>query len=111
LGGERLMNPFDIFIGYVSWGNDGKIRPVLVYETEDDIISVYAITSQYKNKSTAVQNQFFEIIDWGQAGLDRQSYIDTGKIVELPVASVSLKSTIGKLSETDKKRFLEFLSK
>ena len=105
------MKPFDIFIGYISWGDEGKTRPVLAYEIDGDIVSVYAITSQYESKSAAVRVKFFEINDWKQAGLDRQSYVDTGKIVDLPFALISLKSPIGKLSESDRKKFLEFLSR
>jgi hypothetical protein len=32
--------PFDIFIAYVSWGNGGKNRPVLVLERRDAVVSV-----------------------------------------------------------------------
>jgi hypothetical protein len=30
------MEMFDLFIAYVSWGSDGKKRPVLILEQEAD---------------------------------------------------------------------------
>jgi len=68
------MNPFEIFIAYVSWGNGGKKRPVLVLQTTEDNISVYTITTQYASKSEAVRAKFFKINDWKLSGLDKQSY-------------------------------------
>jgi len=104
------MKPFDIFIAYVSWGDSGKTRPVLVYKIDDEIVHVYSITSQYVSKSVTIQAQYLTIIDWKEAGLDRPSYVDAGEIVELPIIALSSKLFIGKLSEADRKRLLEFLA-
>ena len=30
------MNIYDIFIAYVSWGKDGKRRPVLILERDNE---------------------------------------------------------------------------
>jgi len=45
------MNPFEIFITYISWGSGGKKRPALVLLPDSDGVSVYPITTQYENKS------------------------------------------------------------
>jgi hypothetical protein len=95
------MNPFDIYIAYVSWGTNGKRRPVVIYFERDSKVSVFRITSQYQNKSDAVRSKYLEITDWQQAGLDKPSYIDTGTIIKLPTATVD-PAPIGKLSERDK---------
>jgi len=99
----------EIYISYISWDIGGKRRPVLVLSDDGGVISVYPITSQYKEKSKAIQAQYFVINDWKQAGLDRQSYIDTIDIVELSHSAIA--SSIGKLSEADELRFIEFLAK
>ncbi|MCL2185785.1 MAG: hypothetical protein FWB86_08045 [Treponema sp.] len=61
------MNPFEIFITFISWGSDGKNRPII--------------------------------------------YIDTGTLFKLPLSAISNKKPIGRLTETDKQKLLEFLNK
>jgi hypothetical protein len=110
------MELFELFIAYISWGSpasqgsSGKSRPVLVFQISDDTISIYPITTQYENKSKTIQAQYFKINDWSQAGLDKQSYIDTGILYDLPISVFDNKKPIGKLSGEDKKRLLAFLS-
>ena len=104
------MKSFDIFITHVSWGSGGKPRPVLVLLISNDIISVYPITTRYANKSETIKARYFKIIDWSQAGLDNQSYIDTGILLNLPISVIDNKMAIGQLSVEDKKRLLAFLT-
>jgi len=103
------MKPFDVFIAYVSWHNGGKDRPVLAFIIDDSNVDIYQITTQYDNKSKEMQALYFKISDWSQAGLDKQSYIDTGTLISLPVAVINNKKPIGKLTENDKQRLLDFL--
>jgi len=105
------MNQFEIFITSISWGNGSKSRPVLVIFLDASGVSVYPITTQYNNKSEAIQARYFIMNDWLQAGLDRQSYIDTGTLIKLPLSVIDNKKPIGKLTITDKQRLLEFLTK
>ena len=104
------MEPFGIYIAFISWGSDGKRRPVLVISQADAFVSVFRITSQYESKSQAVQAQYFPISEWREAGLEKASYIDTGELLELPVTAVSEQQSIGYLSTLDKENLLEFLS-
>ncbi|MCL2224757.1 MAG: hypothetical protein FWB96_07310 [Defluviitaleaceae bacterium] len=103
------MQPFDLFITHLSWGEDGKCRPVLVYVIDGDEVGIFQITTQYGSKSEHIRAKYFEIKDWAEAGLDRLSYVDTGTLIDIPVAQLSGKTPIGKLTETDKQRFLDFL--
>ena len=103
------MKPFGIYIAFVSWGAGGKRRPVLVISSTDGFVSVFRITSQYESKSETIRAHYFAIKDWQQAGLDKQSYIDTGEIVELPETSMVNNTPIGHLSTEDKRRLLAFL--
>ena len=103
------MKPFDLFIAHLSWGDGGKNRPVLVYVLDGSEVGVYQITSQYESKSEQIRTKYFEIKDWAKAGLDKVSYVDTGTLIDIPVALLAGKTPIGKLTEADKQRFLEFL--
>ena len=105
------MKPFDIFIIYLSWGDDGKNRPVLVFVLDDEVVDIYQITTKYEEKGEAVREMYFKIVDWVQAGLEKQSYIDTGTLISLPIAALKNKTPIGKLTENDKLRLLEFLNR
>ena len=105
------MKPFDIFITYMSWDGGGKDRPVLAFIIGDDIVDVYQITTKYEDKSESIRAQYFKINDWTQAGLDKPSYVDTGTLIDLSTAAFKNKKPIGKLTEGDKLRLLEFLSK
>jgi len=105
------MNIFDIFIAYVSWDNSGKYRPVLVIDQQDAVMSVFNITSRYNGKSEAIRGKYFKINDWQQAGLDRESYVDTNTLRDLPKAAWDGKKAIGTLTEADVQRLLEFLAK
>jgi len=110
MGGEWLnMQPFEIFIAHISWATGGKSRPVLVMEHDGNNLKVFSVTSQYQNKSANMQAKYLEIKDWQLSGLDKQSYIDTNKKIELPDSVISAKTPVGNLTETDKQRLLEFL--
>jgi len=104
------VKPFDIFITSISWASGSKSRPILIVQINGNTISAYPITTQYENKSKAIQALYFKINDWSQAGLDKQSYIDTGTLLRLPLIVISKKQPIGKLTEADKQRLLVFLT-
>jgi len=105
------MNPFDVFIAYVSWDGGGKSRPVLAYLTDEKNISVYQITTQYEQKSKIIQANYYKINDWADAGLEKQSYIDTGTLIKLPVSVINEKTPLGKLSDKDKQKLIDTLEK
>jgi len=52
------MNPYDLHIAYVSWGGDGKRRPVLMLSSDQKEVAVFQITSKYNNKSAVIQSQY-----------------------------------------------------
>jgi hypothetical protein len=102
------MQPFDLFITHLSWGEDGKHRPVLVYVIDADEVGIYQITTQYESKSEHIRAKYFEIKDWAIAGLDRLSYVDIGTLIDIPLTQLDGKTSIGKLTEADKQRFFDF---
>jgi len=103
------MKPYDLHIAYVSWGGDGKRRPVLVLSSDQKEAAVFQITSQYNNKSVIIQSQYIPIEDWAQAGLAKQSYIDIGRIIDLPLSTIQ-PTPIGNLSKNDLLKLLNAIS-
>jgi len=104
-----MINIYDIFIAHVSWGEDGKRRPVLILEQGAYAVTVFSITTRYEGKSEAVRNNYFRINDWRQAGLDRESYVDTNGTVTLQQSSVE--RLLGTLTEGDAQGLIEFLAR
>jgi len=105
------VDPFEIFITFISWGSGGKNRPILVVLLNDDSLLAYPITTQYENKSDVIRARYFKMNDWLQAGLKKQSYIDTGTLIKLPLSVISGKKPIGRLTDAEKQKFFDFLSK
>ncbi|MCL2109741.1 MAG: type II toxin-antitoxin system PemK/MazF family toxin [Oscillospiraceae bacterium] len=103
------MKPFDIFIAYIQWQNQGKSRPVLVLSQHHDSAVVYRITSKYENKSERIKACYFKINDWEYAGLDKPSYIDTFDKNRLPKSCFQSGKPIGRLSARDCRELTEFL--
>ena len=104
------MTVFDIYIAFVSWGSSGKSRPVLILEESAGAVTVFSITTQYESKRETIRAKYFLINDWEQAGLDRQSYVDTNNTITLPKTAIDSNNPIGKLSATDEMRLIEFIS-
>jgi len=104
-----MIKPYAIYIAYVSWGQYGKRRPVLVFSSNDKEVAVFKITSKFENKSAAVRAKYVEIVDWAQAGLLIKSYIDISKIIDLPLKTLQ-PAPIGKLTESDLEKLLRAMN-
>ena len=104
-----MISPYEIYIIYLSWGSGGKVRPVLAFIVDDDTIDIYQITTKYESKRGEIKASYFKIGDWAQAGLDRESYVDTGTLITLPMDAFKGKIPAGKLTHMDKQRLFEFL--
>jgi hypothetical protein len=48
--------------------------------------------------------------DWRQAGLDKQSYIDTGTIRALSSTTLNIKTPIGNLTKKDRSGLIKFIN-
>ena len=109
MGYERVMKRFELYITYISWGSGGKVRPVLVFSIRGNMAYVYPITTRYENLNEAIKAKYFKIDNWAQAGLDKQSYIDTRRYIPIPLFALTRSIPIGELAATDKQRLLKFL--
>jgi len=105
------MEMYDIYIAFVSWGKEGKRRPILILDEKAGNIKAFNITTQYENKSDRMRTKYFTIIEWKEAGLDKPSYIDTNNAILIPLPAVEIQNPIGKLSLTDEVRLIEFMSR
>lgn len=92
-------------------GRKWKKRPVLAFSLNDINISVFPVTIRYEGKSKAITAKYFKVNYLSEAGFDKQSYVDTGTLINLPVSVIDSKKPIGELSVDDKKLLLEFLIK
>ena len=101
------MNIYDIHIAYVSWGDDGKKRPVMILEQGLNGIEVFSITTKYRDKSDTVRSKYYVINDWQQAGLSQESYIDISITITLPKSSIE--HFIGTLSLDDIQGLIKFI--
>lgn len=104
------METGEIYIVYVSWGAAGKVRPVLLLNSEFGKALVFSITTQYAGKSDAMRKKYFEIKDWAASGLDKPSYVDTNQLIALPETVLSGKRPAGKLTDADKQDLFIFLT-
>lgn len=104
------MKTNDIAIAYISWPGGGKRRPIFIIYEQENIIHFYKITSKYESKSSSIQKKYFKIKHWGQAGLKKQSYIDTITVGEIDKRKFNLK-LISKLTEEDAKELTYFLAR
>ena len=82
------MQMYDIYIAFVSWGSEGKRRPILILDETAGNVKAFNITTQYDGKSDAIRAKYFTITEWKEAGLDRPSYIDTNNAVLIPLAAI-----------------------
>lgn len=102
------MKTNEIYTAYVSWGEDGKRRPVLIVNDEKRNIYCYRITSKYQNKSKRIKQNYFPLANWSKEGLMKQSYVDIGEIIRLPKKLATF-HFIGELTFQDTKSLIEFI--
>lgn len=99
----------EVYTAYMSWGKQGKRRPVLILKNKADSVVVFKITTKY-NKSDYIKSKYYKISVLKATGLSKQSYIDTMSKYELRLGMTKFKR-IGQLSTEDIRGLKQFLSK
>lgn len=102
------MKTNNIYTAYVSWGPDGERRPVLVVKDRQERVYCYKITSQYRNKSDQIKQNYFPLNDWRHEGLKVQSYVDIGCMVPLDKKRTRF-YYVGELTLNDTRQLIEFI--
>lgn len=107
------MRPMEVYIANVPFdeGTGQKIRPALVVKVYQHRVKVFKITSQYHNKSAAIQSLYYPICQWEEAGLKKQSYVDTHRTYNLPDKQIFKNRPIGRLTPLDVANLFEFIQK
>ena len=105
------MEPMDIYIANVTFDerHGSKVRPALVIEVGRECVMVFKITSQYQHKSAQIKQLYYSIQNWQDAGLKKQSYVDTHKLYRLNKKLVFSKKPIGKLTALDRLGLFRFI--
>ena len=105
------MEEFDIIVAKVPFENseEYKWRPVFILSVNGRAVKFLRITTKFATKSEYMQSKYFEIIDYIEAGLNRQSWIDTFRAYHLDNENFKI-HVLGKLTERDFERFIAFLS-
>ena len=101
----------DIYIAAVPFdeGTGSKIRPALVVRVQDGWVNVFKVTNRYQEKSAKIKRLYYPICEWKQAGLKKQSYVDTHRTYSLPEKFIFSRKPIGKLTELDRIKLFEFI--
>ncbi|MCC4414533.1 MazF family toxin-antitoxin system [Limosilactobacillus reuteri] len=98
----------EIYTAFVAWQGGGKRRPILIVRTGEEEFYFLKVTSKYANKSEHIKQQYYPLQDWLEEGLKKQSYIDTGNLLNLPNDAVTT-NYVGKLTAKDKLGLARFL--
>lgn len=90
------------FLEYEDVPNKGKRRPVLILKEDEEMISVFKISTKYGNKPSYFRSKYFKI-------LSQVSYIDTSHVRYLYKNKESGLKVIGHLSSRDVFRLTQFI--
>lgn len=106
-----MNSPMEIYLAEIPYEdrNQVKYRPALVVSVGRDDVTVFKITSKYRSKSERIKKYYYPIQEWQQAGLNRQSYVDTHRTFTLPQRIVFKKPPLGKLTISDTINLFEFI--
>ena len=104
------MRTNDISTAYISFPGGGKRRPVFIISDKNGIVRFYKITTKYAKKSAAIKEMYFPINHWHEAGLRKQSYIDTITVGRINKNDFDLR-VIGRLTPEDARMFEYFLER
>lgn len=100
----------DIVFVYIEYEdkNDGKSRPALVLRINDENLKCFKITGTYNNSKMA-HKYYYKIVNWKSSGLQKQSYIDTHRTIDIDLQHITRVRKFGKLSNYDLIHLKSFL--
>lgn len=105
--GKKKGDILSLRVAFVD-KSGGKSRPVVIDKSSGSQLEVFRITSKYKDKSKFIKQQYCEITDWKEAGLNKPSWIDIGSTVTVNTGQIDYKE-IGALSSVDSQRLAKFI--
>ncbi|MEE5988566.1 type II toxin-antitoxin system PemK/MazF family toxin [Ligilactobacillus equi] len=105
------MESMGIYIANVPFDdvNDSKVRPALVIKVGQEQVTVFRVTSQYQKKSVQIEQEYYPIQEWEEAGLKKKPYVDTHKLYRLSREKIFSRKPIGKLTSFDQMGLFDFI--
>ncbi|MCT4487941.1 hypothetical protein EFS30_06265 [Levilactobacillus parabrevis] len=105
------MVPTQIYIARIPFDDNSqsKIRPALIIENTDLYATVFKITSKFQAKSVRIQNFYYPIKKWKEAGLVKPSFIDIHRTYDITLKLLLRHTPIGKLTLIDQRDLLTFI--
>ncbi len=99
----------EIVYAYVKFKDiqGGKSRPVLTFQLPGRPQIAYKITTKYDSKPDYIRRAFYKIQRWQEAGLKKQSWIDTN--FRISVSELEVEAVFGKLHYEDVVGLRKFL--
>lgn len=82
--------------------SDSKIRPALVLSMSDGYIKLLKVTSDYDKKPEKIKELYYPIIEWQQAGLKKESYVDCHRTYNITTDYILRNKPVAKLTVKDK---------
>lgn len=88
-----------------------KYRPALVVGMKNSYINVLKITKEHDEKSKFIQDLYYEIEDWQEAGLKMKSYVDCHRTYNVSQDYILRHRPKGELTSKDKTKLFTFIHK
>ncbi|GLX33918.1 type II toxin-antitoxin system PemK/MazF family toxin [Leuconostoc mesenteroides] len=88
-----------------------KYRPALVIGMRNGYINVLKITKEHDEKSKAIQDIYYKIEEWQEAGLKVQSYVDCHRTYNVSQDYILRNQPKGELTSKDKTKLFAFVHK
>jgi hypothetical protein len=95
------MDEFDVFYYDLEFsdGTGSKVRPVAVlklHQTNTSLVGIYSYRKWFNNS-----NEFYEILDLDEVGLNRRSFVKLSKIAVIDDLYHDKYEIVGHLSKND----------
>lgn len=91
-------------------GNQSKRRPVVVLNDDGNKIYFLRITTKYYNKSKQFREKYYyQVANWEQMGLYKQSYVDTYKVYTAVRSRNNTVKKIGCMDDYDNQELAKFI--
>ncbi|MEY8294070.1 hypothetical protein [Limosilactobacillus caviae] len=103
------MKTNDISIAYISWNGGGKKDQFILFLIVIIRFASIKLPPNMKINHLRLGKNYFKIGHWKEAGLNKQSYIDTITVGKIDKRKFNLR-IIGRLSKQDAEKLVMFLN-
>ena len=97
-----------VFFSLLNTGKS-KRRPVLVIGHGDGTLTFLALTSKFEEKSPMIKLQYYAVVDWRTAGLNKPTFIDVLSARKVRIELLDQVVPIGQLTNRDTNNLTAFI--